>query len=236
MGSLIMAIIYYDVDNLIVEKLDVYSLTQLIQTKKYWKKRLQWFIDDYNTIRQSPYFRETFEFYFAKACSLGLFRFAKQLWENHIINIHFGYEFAFRCVCTIGHFEIAKWLWEISNGTIDIHIHDDIVFILACGSGHLHIAQWLWKISNHTILINSHVMNDTWLLIIDHFEVTKWLWKISNHMCRPPYQMYGFPNGWAFEYVCNKEDVEFAQWLSSIDTRYRLKLDENGKIANYRID
>lgn len=73
-----MAIICYDVDNLILYHLNVFEICNLIQTSKYWRKRMGWYMD---CAKNCP---DTLDDQFLKACDNRNLKMAKWLWEKGV--------------------------------------------------------------------------------------------------------------------------------------------------------
>lgn len=148
-----MAIICYDVDNLILKELSLQDISQLVQTKKYWMRRMGWLVDDYMKVRWTV--KYGYQATFKEACGKDLLRLCKWYWETWKPSIQANdLSYALSKCCGNGYMDMVKWLWEISNHTIDYRSDKDYAFKNCISSTddvstidcRLNVAKWLCTI------------------------------------------------------------------------------------------
>lgn len=210
-----MAIICYEVDNLILHKLAIGDICNLIQTNKYWQKRMGWLIEDYRKASKRSYGPYTI---FSEACRMNFLRLAQWLWENSNCSISMRcIEMGFLYSCKNGYLETAKWLLKIYPD-IDIRWQDDHAFCLACIYGRLEIVKWLWVKSNHTI--NLHTNGNLPFAEAcagKKLTIVLWLWNKFKEINKPIDIEYFTTDTWicivqSFPWLCSNGLFEIAKW------------------------
>lgn len=193
-----MAIVCYDVDNLVLYQLDLRDISNLIQTNKYWQKRMRWFVRDYQTSRRYATFYDRYRGFslsidFRLACWAGLFQLVKWLrMKAQYIDYFLNFQLSFEIVCRRGHFEITEYFLNcgyVSNKRIIE------VFINCIEYNNLKAAKWLWEKRKDVIDINN-MKNDTWIGVFfwaydnNYKHMVEWLCRIEPKF--KEYQKNGF--------------------------------------------
>lgn len=173
-----MALICYDVDNLILYHLSFSDISHLVQTNKYWQKRAGWLVKDYEAIRMQPNYLKLWYSLSELACYYGKFRILKWLWFKGIciekpINIHSKGNTHFSFAMRHRNLEIAKWIYNNSieiGSPIDIRANHHVAFRSAQFYGKTSHIDWLCSIEPRYSFIDGRPAFDG-QIIADEFSV-----------------------------------------------------------------
>jgi len=237
--------------NILVKKTTNFGIVGLFQMACMdgYLEIAQWFFS-INSFQIS----EDDEFAFRYACKMGHLDVAKWLiFVKPDINIGIKDNWAFKNALKNGHMPVAKWLFSLNP--LMIQSIKNNIFEKVCNNGYLLIAKWLYAkcnfdtISPHTFQnvcasgdlelakwlysnqpeINISADNDQSLRGACHrgnIHVAQWL--LSIHPNVNPLVIDA-----AFLRACEFNAMRTAVWLSSIDPKYVIEMDEN--IINYFI-
>lgn len=172
-----MAIICCDVDNLIIDQLDAKSIIHLANTKKYWMRRLGWFIEDCKKMdKKLPNYQG--------ACEIGSVRMLNWLWNKgydmetitHFIisGLDYGIDkWSFYVCCKRGHLDAAKWIW---NKGIQITVTDPDLVRKIFGNPAIQDPTMVAKMIIHDIFIRVANCMCRKKMSVSKKKIMDWLW------------------------------------------------------------
>ena len=144
--------------------------------------------------------------------------------NNPNINNSSNDEYAFGSACSYGLLEVAKWLLEVKPN-IDISANDERAFCSACGEGHLEVAKWLLQVKPDIDISADNEYVFCCVCAHGHLDVAKWLLEI-----KPDIIIYNI----AFFNACRYKNNDIALWLSTIDQRFVVVI-QNDVILDYYV-